>query len=124
LTTRSNTVKTVDLRIDVHQDSKEPNKTVAKVQANTQAKDNAVKDYIKSGNKGSGKPDCQGPISETFATLLLSVFWTDYLLQIQKYESCNGPSVLAMGIYFRLSHWYSRHHFRPLLLPQYVQLKQ
>lgn len=54
ITTRSNAVKTVDLRVDVHQSSQDPNKAVAKVQANAQAKDNAVKDYIKSGNKGGG----------------------------------------------------------------------
>ena len=54
LTTRSNAVKTVNLRIDVHQNSKEPNKTVTKIQANTQAKDNTAKDYIKSRNKGGG----------------------------------------------------------------------
>jgi catalase (peroxidase I) len=51
LTTRSNTVKTADLRIDVHQSSTDPNKAVAKIQANSQAKDQAVKDFIKSGNK-------------------------------------------------------------------------
>lgn len=64
LTTRSNAVKTLDLRIDVHQDSKDPNKAVAKVQANAQAKDNAVKDYIKSGNKGSGHKGTHKNITE------------------------------------------------------------
>lgn len=54
LTTKSNTVKTTDLRIDVHQSSTDPNQAVAKIQANSQAKDQAVKDFIKSGNKGSG----------------------------------------------------------------------
>ncbi|KAJ5399327.1 hypothetical protein N7465_009816 [Penicillium sp. CMV-2018d] len=64
LTTRSNAVKTVDLRIDVHQDSKNPNKAVAKIQANAQAKDNAVKDYIKSGNKGSGHKGTHKNVTE------------------------------------------------------------
>lgn len=64
LTTRSNAVKTLDLRIDVHQDSKDPNKAVARVQANAQAKDNAVKDYIKSGNKGSGHKGTHKNITE------------------------------------------------------------
>ena len=54
LTSRSNVVKTADLRIDVHQDSKDPNKAVAKIQANSQAKDQAVRDFIRSGNKGGG----------------------------------------------------------------------
>lgn len=64
LTTRSNAVKTLDLRIDVHQDSKDPNKAVAKVQANAEAKDNAVKDYIKSGNKGSSHKGTHKNITE------------------------------------------------------------
>jgi hypothetical protein len=53
-TTKSNAIKTEDLRIDVHQSSKDPNKATARIQANAQAKDPAVKEYIKSGNKGSG----------------------------------------------------------------------
>lgn len=54
MTTRSNAIKTVDIRVDVHQSSQDPNKAVAKVQTNAQAKDTAVKEYIKSGNKGDG----------------------------------------------------------------------
>jgi hypothetical protein len=54
LTTKSNAVKTADLRIDIHQSSTDPNMAVAKNQANTQAKDQAVKDFITSGNKGGG----------------------------------------------------------------------
>lgn len=64
LTTRRNAVKTVDLRIDVHQESKTPTKAVAKVQANAQAKDNAVKDYIKSGNKCGGHKGTHKNITE------------------------------------------------------------
>lgn len=64
VTTRSNAVKTVDLRIDIHQDSKNPNKAVAKIQANSQAKDQAVKDFIKSGNKGSGHKGTHKNIAE------------------------------------------------------------
>lgn len=64
LTTKSNAVKTVDLRIDVHQDSKDPNKAVAKIQANSQAKDQAVKDFIKSGNKGDGHKGTHKNIAE------------------------------------------------------------
>jgi hypothetical protein len=58
------TVKTVDLRIDVHQNSKDPNKAVAKIQANSQAKDPAVKDFIKSGNKGGGHKGTHKNIAE------------------------------------------------------------
>ena len=54
LTTKSNAVKTTDLRIDIHQSSTDPNKAVAKIQANSKAVDQAVKDFIKSGNKGDG----------------------------------------------------------------------
>lgn len=64
LTTRSNAVKTVDLRIDVHQDSKDPNRAVARIQPNAQAKDNAVKDFIRSGNKGSGHKGTHKNIAE------------------------------------------------------------
>ncbi|KAH7347079.1 hypothetical protein BKA66DRAFT_576433 [Pyrenochaeta sp. MPI-SDFR-AT-0127] len=64
ITTKSNTVKTADLRIDVHQDSKDPNKAVAKIQANSQAKDQAVKDFIKSGNKGGGHKGTHKNIAE------------------------------------------------------------
>ncbi|KAI9930757.1 hypothetical protein ASPWEDRAFT_39643 [Aspergillus wentii DTO 134E9] len=64
LTTRSNAVKTVDLRVDVHQSSKDPNRAVAKIQANAQAKDSAVKDYIKSGNKGGGHKGTHKNIAE------------------------------------------------------------
>jgi hypothetical protein len=64
LTTKSNAVKMVDLRIDIHQNSRDPNKALAKIQANTQAKDQAVKDFIKSGNKGSGHKGTHKNIAE------------------------------------------------------------
>ncbi|GAD96396.1 predicted protein [Paecilomyces variotii No. 5] len=64
LTTKSNAVKTQDLRIDIHQDSKNINRAVAKIQANAQAEDNAVKDYIKSGNKGDGHKGTHKTIAE------------------------------------------------------------
>ena len=50
--------------IDVHQDSKDSNKAVAKIQANSQAQDQAVKDFIKSGNKGSGHKGTHKTIAE------------------------------------------------------------
>lgn len=53
-TSKSNVVKTPNLRVDIHQDSKDPDKAVAKIQANSGAPDRAVQNYIKSGNKGSG----------------------------------------------------------------------
>ena len=53
-TSKSNVIKTTNLRVDVHQYSKDANKALAKVQANAGATDASVKDYIKSGNKGSG----------------------------------------------------------------------
>jgi hypothetical protein len=53
-TSKSNIIKTTNLRVDVHQDSKDVNKALARVQANAGATDSTVKDYIKSGNKGSG----------------------------------------------------------------------
>ncbi|KAK2812445.1 hypothetical protein FQN50_001446 [Emmonsiellopsis sp. PD_5] len=52
--TQSNVIKTKNLRVDVHQNSKNPNLAVAKIQANAQADDNAVKTFIRSGNKGVG----------------------------------------------------------------------
>ncbi|KAH9872757.1 hypothetical protein J1614_005151 [Plenodomus biglobosus] len=64
LTTRSNAIKTNDLRIDIHQDRTNPDKAVAKIQANSQAKDQAVKDFIKSGNKGSGHKGTHKNIAE------------------------------------------------------------
>lgn len=54
VTTKNNVVSTQDLRIDLHKDLKNENQAIAKVQANTQATDQGVKDYIESGNKGSG----------------------------------------------------------------------
>ncbi|KKZ65441.1 hypothetical protein EMCG_08731 [[Emmonsia] crescens] len=52
--TKSNVIKTKNLRVDVHQNSKNPNLAVAKIQANAQADDNSVKNFINSGNKGDG----------------------------------------------------------------------
>ncbi len=54
VTTKSNVIKTDDLRIDLTKNITYPDWVTAKVQANTQAKDHGVKDFIKSGNKGSG----------------------------------------------------------------------
>ncbi|OJD19319.1 hypothetical protein AJ78_00678 [Emergomyces pasteurianus Ep9510] len=51
---KSNVIKTKNLRVDVHQNSKNPNLAVAKIQANAQAEDKAVKNFINSGNKGDG----------------------------------------------------------------------
>jgi hypothetical protein len=52
VTSKSNVVKTINLRIDVHQSSTDPNKAVAKVQANAEATDKTVQNYINSGSKG------------------------------------------------------------------------
>lgn len=54
VTTKSNVIKTDDLRIDLTKNITYPDWVTAKVQANTQAKDHGVKDFIKTGNKGSG----------------------------------------------------------------------
>ncbi|OJD21450.1 hypothetical protein ACJ73_07206 [Blastomyces percursus] len=52
--TKSNVIKTKNLRVDVHHNSKNPNLAVAKIQANAQADDSAVKTFINSGNRGDG----------------------------------------------------------------------
>lgn len=54
VTTKNNVVRTQNLRIDLHKDPKNEKQAIAKVQANTQATDQGVKEYINSGNKGSG----------------------------------------------------------------------
>ncbi|KAL9128643.1 MAG: hypothetical protein Q9175_007484 [Cornicularia normoerica] len=54
VTTKNNVISTQDLRIDLHKDPKNENQAIAKVHANTQATDQGVKDFIKTGNKGSG----------------------------------------------------------------------
>jgi hypothetical protein len=54
VTSKSNVVKTINLRIDIHQSSTDPNIAVARIQANNGATDKTVQNYIKSGNKGSG----------------------------------------------------------------------
>ena len=54
VTTRNNVIRTQDLRVDLHKDPKNDKQAIAKVQANTQAMDQGVRDYINSGNKGSG----------------------------------------------------------------------
>ncbi|KAI9812495.1 MAG: hypothetical protein M1826_002826 [Phylliscum demangeonii] len=51
---RRNVVATVDLRLNVHQDSANPTRPMAKIQAHSQATDRSVPKWIKSGNKGSG----------------------------------------------------------------------
>ena len=52
VTSKSNVVKTTNLRIDIHQSSTDPDKAVARIQANAEATDKTVQNYIKSGNKG------------------------------------------------------------------------
>lgn len=53
-TSKSNVVKITDLRVGIHQDSKDSNKAVTKVQVNAGATDKSVQCDIKPGNKGSG----------------------------------------------------------------------
>ena len=54
-TSRSNIVRTADLRIDVHKDFSNPGYAVAKLQVNKEAKDPAAKEFLKKGNKGAHK---------------------------------------------------------------------
>ena len=54
--------KTRDLRMDVHQDSKDKNKAVAYILANHDAKDLAVMNWVRSDNKGSGNRKGNGKI--------------------------------------------------------------
>jgi hypothetical protein len=46
--------KTRDLRMDVHQDSKDKNKAIAYILANQDAQDLSVRKFLRSHNKGSG----------------------------------------------------------------------
>lgn len=48
-------IKTKDLRLDVHKNTKDPSMATGIVQANTEATDKTVKDFIKKKNKGPHK---------------------------------------------------------------------
>jgi hypothetical protein len=52
-TSRSNVIKTDDLRCDVHRNLSYPGWAVAKIQVNKEAKDPGAKEFLRKGNKGS-----------------------------------------------------------------------
>jgi hypothetical protein len=54
-TSRSNIIKTDDLRCDIHKDLSYPGYAIAKIQVNKGAKDAGAKDFLKKRNKGSHK---------------------------------------------------------------------
>jgi hypothetical protein len=54
-TSKSNVLKTTELRVDVHRDFSRPGYAIAKIQVNKGAKDPGAKDFLRKGNKGSHK---------------------------------------------------------------------
>jgi hypothetical protein len=53
-TSKSNVIKTQDLRCDVHRNLSHPGLAVARIQVNKDAKDPGAKEFLRKGNKGSG----------------------------------------------------------------------
>ena len=53
-TSKSNVIKTQDLRCDVHRNLSHPGWAIARIQVNKDAKDPGAKEFLRKGNKGSG----------------------------------------------------------------------
>lgn len=66
-TSRSNVIKTTDLRCDIHRNLSYPGWAVARIQVNKGAKDHGAKEFLKKGNKGAHKTTHKNLAEITFS---------------------------------------------------------
>jgi hypothetical protein len=88
----SSVVKTPDVRIDIHRDSKNPGMAIAYLQVNKTAKDPGAKEFLRQGNSTSGYK-----ITHKFlaAIRFSQVEFNETVLQAQLKEAHKYPNTVV-----------------------------